>query len=130
MGRPGSHKAEEYVRPPKQRGFRRDVQVYLEDERYDPVFRYALETAPDRPVQDAIRELLLLAVAADAKDASIRAGRMQAYREAHEHVISKLIRFLNQLRTELELDPVGSETQPQAGNTIAADAFPASKRAA
>ena len=88
--------------------------------------------APDRPVQDGIRDLVLQATAMNAKDATILAAHMQAYREARDLLLAAVGRFLKQLQAELAIESVNSDvadSQAQAGNTISADAFPASKAA-
>lgn len=119
MGNP-SHRAEEYLQPAEQRKFRRDILVRLEDPRYDPVFQYAVETAPDRPVQDAIRDLLLQAISPSAMDGAIRAARMQAYAEARDRVTREVWGFLRQLARTLELEGTSESTAstPQQGNRI------------
>ena len=76
---------------------RRSFTMDLNDPVFDPVFTYALATSPDRPVQDAVRELLLQAVAADQGDGAVRAARMAAYREARHAVFGEINEMFRQL---------------------------------
>lgn len=122
---------EDYCKSPHERGFRRVIQVDLDSGLYDPVFEYAAATAPDRPVQDAIRDLLLQAVAADAKDAAIRAARAQALTEVRDYCAREIWIFLRKLGENLQLTPlVGDPAGVQPGNSISADGVPPEQRAA
>ena len=121
--RPGAKKVSEYLQ--RERGWKRIVTVDLDDERFDPVFAYALATGPDRPIQDAIRDLLLQATAADAANPAIRAARNQALMEAREIVTRRIWGFLNQIKSELQLQPIAGEPAGSAStNTISTDALP------
>jgi hypothetical protein len=112
------------VKPPKERGFRRVISVDLDDPQYDPVFAYALETGPDRPVQDAIRDLLLQALAVNAADTSIRNARRLAYLDARNRAASAIFAFMKGLAREFEAEAAGSEVHDSIGNTISTDALP------
>lgn len=107
--RPGAKKPSQYAKGPRERGFRRVVSVDLDDPRFDPVFAYAVEVAPENPVQDSIRDLLLQAVAMNASDSTIREAHRQAYRDVQQRVTIALRESCREIAHELELDPVGSE---------------------
>lgn len=100
--RPGAKRAEAYALPAERRGFRRIVNVDLDDPRFDPVFVYAVEVAPERPVQDTLRDLLLQAIALDAKDGAVRSARRQAYREAREYALKTLGAALKGMEADLD----------------------------
>ena len=120
--RAGARRPAEYVKAPQERGFKRVVNLDLDDERWDPVFKYAAETAPDRPVQDGIRDLLLQAIAENAVNGAILAARQQAYAEARDHVAREIWNFLRKLARDLQLAPLpGEAVGPSSGNFIAAD---------
>jgi hypothetical protein len=122
--RTGARRPSEYAKSLKERGFRRVVNVDLEDSRFDGVFSYAVAVGPDRPVQDAIRELLLQALAAEAVNPAIRAGRLAAYADARDRVIGATREFLRELARDLELESSCSENAGiQPGNYIAFDAL-------
>jgi hypothetical protein len=122
--RTGARRPAEYAKTLKERGFKRVVNVDLEDSRFDSVFSYAVAVGPDRPVQDAIRELLLQALAAEAVNPAIRAGRLAAYADARDRVITATREFLRELARDLELEPAAGETSGiQPGNFIAVDAM-------
>lgn len=108
----------QYSAPRQERNFRRVVSVDLDDDRFDPVFRYAMATNPDRPVQDAIRDLLLQAVEADAKDGTIRAARRQAYIEARNQAFLKLSTFLRHLAAETDVLRAQTDGTVETSNTI------------
>ena len=111
--------AADYARQANERGFRRIVNVNLDDSAFDPVFAYAANTAPDRPVAEAIRDLLLQAVALDAANPALRTARMQAYGDARRRVNGTIAAALRQLAQELELEPVGDESVGiQPGNFL------------
>lgn len=114
-----SRRAEDFARPAEERGFKRALNIDLDDPRFDPVFRYALETQPDRPVQDAIRDLLLQATAADQANPAIREARMQAFRETKTRILSEIAPFLHRFAHELELETTGAEpVGAQPGNFV------------
>jgi hypothetical protein len=115
-----AHSPSDYLLPPEIRKFKRDVTVYLEDPMFDSVFKYALETAPDRPVQDAIRDLLLQAIAADAANGAIRVARMMAFRETRARTLTACAGFMRHLAEELQAEAAGAtETAtPQLENRI------------
>lgn len=117
--RPGAKRPVEFLKPASERGFRRTINVDLDDARFDPVFAYAVATGPDRPIQDAIRDLLLQAVAENAENTAIRNARMHAYLDARNRAGSALFTFLKGLAAEFEHDTAGSEPiGVQAGNSI------------
>lgn len=108
--------------PTGQRGFRRVINVDLDDPRFDPIFVYAVEVAPERPVQDTLRDLLLQAIALDAKDGAVRSARRQAYREAREYALKTLGAALKRMEADLDtsrftgqsLDTLPSDNTPNA----------------
>jgi len=122
--RTGARKPSDYAKSLKERGFRRVLNVDLEDSRFDPVFTYAVAVGPDRPAQDAIRELLLQALATEAVNPAIRAGRLAAYADARDRVLTATREFLHELARDLELESAGNENAGiQPGNYIAFDAM-------
>jgi hypothetical protein len=117
--RAGAKRPAQYLQPPNERGFKRVVNIDLEDPRFDPVFAYAVATGPDRPVQDGIRDLLLQATAEIASNPAILAARQQALAEARVHVAKEIWAFLNKLAADLRLAPIeGEPIGVQAGNLI------------
>ena len=72
-------------------------QIDLEDRVFDAVFAYGEQVMPERPVQDAVRELLVQATANDARDGAIRGARIQAYREARDTIFSEIATRLAEL---------------------------------
>lgn len=120
MARGPSILPEDWLRSPKDRRRRRVINVDLEGERFDPIFRYATAVNPDRSVQESIRDLLLQAVADEPMNVAIREAKMQAYRETTERIRKDLSLALRQLAVELELEPAGTETAglPEPMNRI------------
>lgn len=96
---------------------RRSFGLDLHDHVFDPVFAYANAANPERPIQDAIRELLLQAVAQDARDGSIRAARIQAYREAQREIMIASSDFLRELAKRFELKALGDSANVTIGDT-------------
>ena len=120
-----ARRAADYAKEPKERPFRRVVTIDLEDGRFDPIFSYAVAVGPDRPVQDAIRELLMQAIEVEALNPAIRAGRKAAFTEVRNTVVSATKAFLRQLARDLEFQPAGTETTGiQPGNFISTEALP------
>jgi hypothetical protein len=102
------------------------INVDLDDPRFDPVFQYAADVAPERPIQDSLRDLLLQAVALDAKDASIRDARRQAFREARDYSLRALGTALRQIADHVDgAITSGGPVNPADANTIASDAISA-----
>jgi len=82
---------------------RRTFTLDLHDAAFDPVFHYATQTSPDRPIQDTVRELLLQAVALDAENGAVRAARLQAYRETRRELNSRLGSAIREIANALEI---------------------------
>jgi hypothetical protein len=82
---------------------RRTFNLDLNDAAFDPVFQYATQTSPDRPIQDTVRELLLQAAAFDAENGAVRAARLQAYRETRREMNSRLGAALREIASALEI---------------------------
>ena len=101
--RSGAKRPAEYVKGPQERGFKRIVSIDLDDPRFDAVFAYALETGADRPVQDAIRDLLLQATAELAVNPAILTARRQALKEARQLIGREIWRFLHELARDFQL---------------------------
>jgi hypothetical protein len=122
--RQGGKRPSDYLKPVQERGFRRVINIDLDDPRFDPVFAYAVACGPDRPVQDGIRDLLLQAVSVNAENTAIRNARHAAYTEARNGLTSRLFLFLKTLAAEYENAPAGSENVGvDAGNMISKDAI-------
>lgn len=99
---------------------RRRIFISLEGDRFDPIFTYAQATAPDQPVQDAIRDLLLQAVSDDPILAAVRQAKIVAHREAKLRIHKDVAAKLREIAVELEIEPLGDEalTLPTTGNVI------------
>ena len=117
--RPNGKRPSDYTKGPRERGFRRVVSVDLEDPRFDAVFQYAAEVAPNHSVQDSIRDLLLQAVASNPSDAAIREARRQAYRDVHARSQIAISLAFKALSQELALDPAEESAGVQPENFIA-----------
>ena len=110
----GQGKPPSFYRSPSFRG-RRSFGLDLHDAIFDPVFDYAEATAPERPIQDTIRELLLQAVANDARDGAIRGAKIQAYREAQRAIMTEAAEFLRNLADRLHVKSLGDTGNVQVG---------------
>lgn len=120
MGRGPRILPEEWLRSPEDRRRRRTITVDLEGERFDPIFQYATAVAPDRSVQESIRDLLLQAVADEPVNAAVREARRQAFAEVRERALLEVRRFFVELAISLDLEPVTNEarSQPPVENRI------------
>lgn len=120
MARGPSILPEDWLRSPEDRKRRRVITVDLEGERFDPIFQYANAVAPDRSVQESIRDLLLQSISDDPMAVAIREAKRMAYKEARERVLADVSKYLRQLAVELDLEPQSRETQglPAAENQI------------
>jgi len=99
---------------------RRAFTLDLNDAIFDPVFAYAQATAPERSIQDTVRELLVQATSEDARDGAIRGARMQAYREARALVFDEMSQKLKEISALLKLHVTpGAEVGSFPENRIA-----------
>jgi hypothetical protein len=94
---------------------RRAFGLDLDDAIFDPVFAYAMATGPDRPVQEAVRELLVQATAANALDGAILGARTQAYRETRNAIYIEIASVLKAIAARMELSQIPDSDYSTAG---------------
>jgi hypothetical protein len=94
------------------------VKLDLTDAAFDAAFEYAAQTNPDRPT-DAIRELVLQAIAADEKNGAIRAARLTAFKEVKRELYREVNEALRSLMKRFD-DPslVSGESTPSLDNYV------------
>ncbi|HUI23291.1 MAG TPA: hypothetical protein VLY82_02745 [Nitrososphaerales archaeon] len=95
---------------------KRTLTLDLNDSAYQGVFEYAQAVCPDRPVQEAIRDLLLQALGSNPEGGAIRAARIQAYREIRDRMYRDLGVFLKSLSVQVDQEANCSESHSLIGN--------------
>lgn len=116
IGKPAAH----YLSP-SFKG-RRVVTVDLHDPAFEAVFTYAEQTGPDRPVQDAIRELLLMAVSPEVVGGATRAAQIAAYREARRDAFRELQEMFKTLAARCEGSALLAPSEaPMQENVVGAE---------